>query len=257
MAGAIRIAGATASRAQSISSRRILTKPSVITLGGLFSSSHQLLPIHVSLWRSGQFRVFPIQYDGFNYSIEQNGSALAKLIERRLHSAESPQGTTEASKLHFVTHSYGALVLRSAMQQIGWDGFGSRTVMIAPCNRGSVLARRFAGMNCASVFLGSLAAAELGQNNEEYFDELGDMPRLAKVRVIAGTGGYNPMLPSGIQNDGRVLVPETRLRTPHDHVTVSSTHGFMLYRPAVIRATRRFIQGTAKGLDAWRCKPRR
>lgn len=83
------------------------------------------------------------------------------------------------------------------------------------------------------------------------------MPKLAKVRVIAGTGGFgNPLLPRGSSHDGRVLVSETKLRTPHDHVRVRSTHGFMMYHPRVVRMTKDFIDGTDRGLAAWSSRSR-
>ena len=146
--------------------------------------------------------------------------------------------------------------------------------MIAPPNRGSYFARKLFQYNLGMTALGRKAGRELGEWSAEYIDSCkwekhnistklhnyvinngtvcnavaGNLPRSCETLVIAGSRGWNPFLPSEETHDGRVLVSETRLKTPHYFEMIPASHGLLLYHPRTIETTVNFLLG---GLEPW------
>eukprot|EP01138_Halocafeteria_seosinensis_P016409 gb/GECG01016740.1/.p1 GENE.gb/GECG01016740.1/~~gb/GECG01016740.1/.p1 ORF type:complete len:250 (+),score=10.55 gb/GECG01016740.1/:1-750(+) len=217
-----------------------LTRPSVITINGFYGRPHQLLRLQYGIWKQNRFNVLPYFYYPRAFTLDEHANDLAEVLRR--HKSHS-----EVNATHFLTHSYGALVLRKALQKLDWEGQSSRIVMIAPPNRGSYFARRLFQCHLGTSALGRKSGKELGEWEPDYMDSFaGELPKSCKVLVIAGTRGWNPIL-SGIDaHDGRVLLSETRLQTPHFFETVPASHCFLLYHPRTIESTTEFLTGSSR-----------
>lgn len=130
--------------------------------------------------------------------------------------------------IHFVAHSMGCLVLRSALNhpECPKEAKTGRMVLLTPPNQGSVWARFLQRFSWFRSFAKDKAGKEL--STAKNFDHLGDLPpSLEKVLVIAGDFGFNPFIPE--KNDGTVGVSETCLNTPHEHMILSSGHKTILF----------------------------
>jgi len=122
--------------------------------------------------------------------------------------------------VHFVTHGTGALVLRSALSHEDWTGVRSRVVMLAPTNRGSVLARRlFAplgpGQLLPKAWRDRIVPAELTRDDRAFFDGFGGVPSAFQTLVVAGSGvprsPGNPLIRRCGPHDGVVCLRDTDL----------------------------------------------
>jgi len=90
------------------------------------------------------------------------------------------------------------------------------------------------------LLLGLSLAHHLLILSRENFDYLGQFPPQMDILVIAGKLGWNPSIKKA--NDGKVAVEETRLSTPHKHITVLAGHSWITYSPRVVKETRKFLK---------------
>jgi hypothetical protein len=217
-------------------------------------------------------------YSPRSFSLREHGQHLAAAlvghrgsVRSALAAAAAAAGAApDAGCVHFVTHCYGALVLRAALQRLDWSHTRSRVVMLAPPNRGAQAARAVWRAGAGLALLGHAAGAELGTRDGEWFDEhAGALPPHVSARIVAGTLGCSPLLspalsappgwpwlglglraaqpaaPAGSSSDalhdGRVTVAETRLPSSHELLLVPSPHGLLPMHPAAIGAAVDFL----------------
>ena len=176
--------------------------------------------------------VFNYDYPSRSKKIQQVGRDLACALKDL--SDNHPE-----KEIHFITHSLGGLVLRSAMQEKEFPRVAKqgKAVLIAPPNQGSCFARALK-FTIISPILGKGAGYEL--MNERDFSHLGDFPKSVSVLVIAGTFGCNPCIWE--KNDGKVGVSETRLSTDHQHVKVRTSHSVICLNKKVLKISKNFIE---------------
>jgi len=148
---------------------------------------------------------------------------------------------TGATKIHFVTHSLGGILLRYAQSQDPIPDLG-RVVMLGPPNQGSEVidkARSWPGMKSIS----GEAGMQLGTDEESIPSQLG--PVDFELGIIAGTGTTNPfmsalMLPD--EDDGKVTVARTKVEGMDDFKVVGTSHFAMMRSNSVMKATTRFLR---------------
>lgn len=193
----------------------------VVLLHGLGRSARNMLILKWRLQARG-YHVCNVDYDTRVQSLE---SAIDAVYES-LGECVSPD-----SRVHFVTHSLGGIVLRGllARHEIPLAG---RAVMLAPPNSGSEIADHFRGIRVAKAVLGPLAG-QLGTRDE-------DLPRRLPspsipFGVIAGDQWINPVGPLWLPSphDGTVSVESTKLAGMEDHLVLPYTHTFIM-NPAVV-----------------------
>lgn len=146
------------------------------------------------------------------------------------------------SKVHFVGHSLGGLVIRAYLQnnqQYIQDNLLGNVVLIGTPNKGSELADHFNGswlMRLGGGISQALVTGNksLGNNIEELSINLG---------VIAGTkpSSLTQNVFSGA-NDGLVSVESTKLKSMSDFITIEVGHSQMRYNLDVIQQTIHFVQ---------------
>ncbi|PIE18026.1 MAG: hypothetical protein CSA65_06225 [Proteobacteria bacterium] len=149
------------------------------------------------------------------------------------------------SRIHFVTHSLGGLIVRGLLQAEDHPPYVGRLVMIAPPNNGSEIARRVLALPGLRSLYGPS-----GQDlrDPKIVAQLCAVPRVPFL-IIAGTRSFdwrNPTSYVGSRvlappHDGTVTLAETELPGAAGLITVDETHTFLPSHPRVISATVRFI----------------
>jgi hypothetical protein len=167
-------------------------------------------------------------------TIEEHGQSLVELFDYIL--IKHPN-----AKIHFVTHSLGGLVLRSALNHpaCSRDVKISKAVLIAPPNQGTAYGRFLNLFKPFRDIAGEYAGKQLLSTQRGGFDALGEFPSSMQIKVIAGTCGFNPVILE--KNDGKVGISETRLSTPHEFCTIFAGHSWICLTPAAVKTTKEFF----------------
>jgi len=189
-----------------------------------------MVPLEKALQNSG-FTVVNVDYPSRKLPIEE----LSPLVVRG-----GMDSCPEATKIHFVTHSLGGILVRYYFEDNSIQEMG-RVVMIAPPNQGSEVVdnlRNFPGFK----MLNGPAGLQLGTDEESIPLNLG--PVDYEVGVIAGTRTFNPILSLFLPNpdDGKVSLERTKVEGMADFITVPHSHPFIMSAPDVISQALAFIK---------------
>ncbi|MEM8824028.1 MAG: alpha/beta hydrolase [Pseudomonadota bacterium] len=200
----------------------------VVMLHGLARSDASLLVLEETL-ELEDFRVVNSDYD----SVENTVQVLA---ETALPPAIAACAGTE--RIHFVTHSMGAILLRYWMSENAVPNLG-RTVMLAPPNQGSELVDEL-GALAPFEWVNGPAGAQLATDGLPR--QLG--PVWPGVGVIAGSRSLNPVYSTILpgRDDGKVSVAATRVEGMEAHLVLPVTHTFMMNSPLVVGQVLRFLR---------------
>lgn len=146
-----------------------------------------------------------------------------------------------ATRLHFVTHSMGGIVLRCHLRDHAVPNLG-RVVMLAPPNAGSELADRLKPTWLYRTMNGP-AGQQLGTAGLP--GSLGSWPAGAgELGVIAGKVSLNPVFSAQLPgpNDGKVTVASARLTGMKDFLTLPYSHTWLAWRGVVLGQIRTFLR---------------
>jgi pimeloyl-ACP methyl ester carboxylesterase len=194
-------------------------------------------------WRTmGKFAE-SLQQDGFstaNVDYPSSTESIEVLAPMVVGEGLDKCRQTGATRIHFVTHSLGGILVRYAQSQDPIPDLG-RVVMLGPPNQGSEVIdkmRNWPGMKSIS----GEAGMQLGTDEESIPSQLG--PVDFELGIIAGTGTNNPfmsaMLPA--EDDGKVTVARTKVEGMDDFTIVDDSHFSMMKSDSVIRAATRFLR---------------
>jgi pimeloyl-ACP methyl ester carboxylesterase len=201
----------------------------VVLLHGMMRSSRSMNRIQRRLEESG-YRVINIDYPSTEESIEDIADSIHDQIETI---------PPDRVSVHFVTHSMGSIVVRYYLAHYKVKNLG-RIVMIAPPNRGSIVAAYLKQWAPYRRIFGR-AGQEIARAPRSFPDTLPPPP--CEFGVIAGglgkKIGLNPVIPG--DNDGTVGVEETRLPGMADFVLVRGQHSTLLLQKVVFQNVIEFL----------------
>jgi len=205
----------------------------VILLHGLCRTSRSMAPMARALAAAG--------YTVHNVDYPSRTASIAELSERTLTAALAECAQAGATRIHFVTHSMGGILVRDYCARHGAPPRLGRVVMLGPPNQGSEVVDRLGGWWLFRRLNGP-AGRELGTAPEATPNRLG--PATFPVGVIAGNRSINWINSCFIRgaDDGKVSVARTKLAGMADHIVVATAHPWMMKNAEVIRQTLAFLR---------------
>ena len=144
------------------------------------------------------------------------------------------------SRIHFVTHSMGGILVRLYLSQNAIEGL-ERVVMLAPPNQGSQFADYVGASPLKKVYEPDVLA-QLGTGEESVPRRLA--PPAFEFGVIAGTRNLRRLLPGtpSDPSDGVVTIDETKAPGMKDFLLVPVTHTSIVWNDEVQRQTAYFLR---------------
>ena len=224
-----------------MTSTDLRTADTVVLLHGIGLGAWAMARLERSL-RAAGYRTINFTYPSRSLPLEQ---LAAEWLPAQLRS----RGVTAASRVHFVTHSMGGIVLRAWLREEQRKNGGcppaglGRVVMLAPPNQGSAVAERLRHFPPFRWFTG-VNGIRLGTGADSLPCSLGPWPTGIDLGIIAGDRTLNPLFAAwlGGANDGKVSVASTCLAGMRDHLVLPHSHTWLQWRAETARAVGRFLQ---------------
>lgn len=205
----------------------------VILLHGLARTSMSMNKMQRELEKAG-YATANIDYPSRDHTVE----ALADIaVPEGLEACREREGIT---RIHFVTHSLGGILVRQYLSEHDIDELG-RVVMLGPPNQGSAAVDQLSDVP-GFDWLNGPAGRQLGKGDESVPLRLG--PADFELGVIAGNRTIDPITSAVLDDpdDGRVSVTDTRLEGMADFVVVDHSHAFMMRMRRPIELTKIFLE---------------
>ena len=227
--------------------QRIILLSILFTFSIMSFASHKVYVIH-------GFGGFRLQMSKINNSLLKEGyltenysyHSFSKDIDSVAKELYTKIKAEKIDTVSFVTHSMGALVVRSLYKNIvSKTEFPIifRIVMVAPPNKGTEVANIYSCKLTRFFFGPNVDKLKTGDN---CFAKSLPIPD-CEVGIIAGMKGkkpwYNPSLKD--DNDGNVSLNLTALGIEKDAVTIHSTHNLMTIQTKVCKLIVSFMKNGA------------
>ncbi len=204
----------------------------VILLHGLARSSRSMEKLEKKLITHG-YRVVNLDYPSTKHPIEYLAEEIIGGVFAH-YSGKSP------SKIHFVTHSLGGIILRYYLKNHNLPNLG-RVVMLSPPNQGSELVNHLKNTLLFKKINGP-AGQQLGTDKNSIPLKLG--PVDFELGVIAGNRSFNPLYSAILpgQDDGVVSVERAKVKGMIDFLVTRQTHTFIMQNKKVIEQIIHFLK---------------
>ena len=204
-------------------------RETVVLVHGLGRSPASMMVLATRLERNG-YGVVSAAYDSRGDAFSSQVAAVKAVVEGCC---------ARSSRVHFVGHSLGGLVIRGYLAESPPERLG-RVVLLAPPNQGSRLADRVSGHAVGQRVLGPVGSA-LGTDSADIPATL--PPPDYDLGIIAGS---RSILPTGVlaipgPDDGIVGVDETRLEGA-PMIVLPRSHTFIMNSQRTAQAVVRFLR---------------
>jgi triacylglycerol lipase len=203
----------------------------VVLLHGLGRTALSMKKLEWALAKDN-YRVINLSFPSTRLSIEDAANSyLDEALRKRVND--------QTVKIHFVTHSWGGIVLRQYLSNHKIENLG-RVVMLAPPNHGSELADKLKN-NCFYRFFTGPSGQQLGAGASSLPNQLG--PADFELGIIAGDCTLNPLFSAWIPglDDGKVSVRSTQLEGMQDFLVVHHSHTWLGWNGGVTLAVVQFL----------------
>ena len=181
--------------------------------------------------------------DGFvvdNVGYPSRSAQVEPLSEAVIGKALASPRLAACSRIHFVTHSLGGILLRSYFSRHTGPRLG-RVVMLGPPNQGSEVVDKL-GTWWLFKKINGPAGSELGTAKDSVPHRLG--PVTFELGVISGDRSINwinSLMIKG-RDDGKVSVERTKVDGMKDQLVVHATHPLLMRNARVIKSTIAFLK---------------
>ena len=206
-------------------------KEGVVLLHGLCRSKACMTKMEAALGKAG--------YVVSNIDYPSRSATIGVLSEAVIGSALASPQLADCTRIHFVTHSLGGILVRSYFARHSDPRLG-RVVMLGPPNQGSEVVDR---LGCWWLFksVNGPAGSELGTGRDSTPNRLG--PVTFELGVIAGDRSINWINSLMIKgsDDGKVSVERSKVQGMKDFLVVHATHPFLMKNPRVIKSAIAFL----------------
>lgn len=208
----------------------------VILLHGLCRTDRSMTKMASALEAAG--------YVVLNVNYPSRTSTLQDLAETVIADALASSAITNASKIHFVTHSLGGILVRQYLKSNSIAHLG-RVVMLGPPNQGSEIVDRLGDLALFEAIHGP-SGKQLGTAADSIPNQLGTVN--FDLGIIAGDRSINwinsfTMIDG--TDDGKVSVRRTKVAGMADHIVIHATHPYLMRNKQAIRETIQFL-GTGR-----------
>jgi len=209
------------------------TNEHVILLHGLCRTTASMRTMERTLTEAG--------YHVWNTGYASRTATISNLSESVLAPAIRSAQNAGATRIHFVGHSLGAILIRDHLARHKLSNVG-RVVMLGPPNQGSEIVDRLGSWWLFQKINGP-AGGELGTTGNSAPQRIG-VPN-AEIGVIAGRRSINwinsfILIPGS--DDGKVSVKHTKLTGMTDHIVLPTAHPFLMRNKTAIKQTICFLR---------------
>ncbi len=179
-------------------------------------------------------------YRTVNFGYPSRSDSVERIAEVYIPNALAQCRPRDVTKVHFVTHSLGGIIVRQYLQTNSLPD-GSRLVMLAPPNHGSEAVEFFKKVFLYRWITGP-AGQQMGTSSKSISNRL--KPIGIEVGIIAGDRSLNPIFSALIPgpDDGRVSVESAKLDEMVDFLVIPSSHSFIMRKQAVMKQVVHFLE---------------
>ena len=194
------------------------TKPDVLLLHGVLMNSVEMLYLKYQLEKQN-FTVHSLSYQSVRYSIAEN--------TQRLHAEIS---TIDCDNLHIVAHSLGGVMAMHLLEQYPELPI-KRIVMLGTPISGSYAAEKISRWSIIGRLLTNSMAKGLDGNHNFKANEHEIGMIAGSIKSPIGLGLLLGKLPE--ENDGTVLLSETKHPAVSEHLIVNKSHTGLIFSKMV------------------------
>ena len=214
---------------------QVAAKECVVLLHGLARSANSFLVMEWRLRRKG--------YDVINVGYPSKEATIEALANTSIPNAI--QQCSNASKVHFVTHSMGGILLRYFMENTATPPKNiGHVVMLGPPNKGTPVVDQLGDLPGFELWNG-IAGMQLGTGRDSLPNRMG--PVNFSLGVVAGDQSISPIFSNLIDgpDDGKVAVESTKVTGMSDFIVLPVTHTFMANNPKVFDQVAHYLKDGA------------
>jgi hypothetical protein len=207
------------------------TKECIILLHGLARTKKAMSKM-ASVLNDNGYHVVNVDYPSRSYKISY-------LSQTYLPPAIFECQENSVSKIHFVSHSMGGILIRHYLSANSLSELG-RVVMLSPPNRGSEVVDKL--KNVPGFYaLNGPAGQELGTDESSMPNKLGVAN--FDLGIITGNKSINLILSMLIpgDDDGKVSIKRAKLEGMKDFLVMPHSHPFIMQQDEVIKQTMHYL----------------